>query len=95
MKVICKLPNAASLINGIKFEAHKLGVISEEIADEVGEHFLKIPGYVRVGAPAKAAPAAPGAAGAADGGVSSGDTGAAGPADDAGAASGGTSEGSK
>jgi hypothetical protein len=54
MKIICKLPNAAEVINGIKFATHKLGMISEEIEEEVAEHFLKIPGYVRVGTPAKA-----------------------------------------
>jgi hypothetical protein len=55
MKILCKLPNAAEVINGVKFITHKLGVVSEEIEDEVAEHFLKIPGYVRFGAPAKTA----------------------------------------
>jgi hypothetical protein len=32
-------------------------MISEEVEDAVGEHFLKIEGYVRVGTPAKKADA--------------------------------------
>lgn len=55
MKILCKLPNASSVINGVKFIEHKLGMISEEVDDAVGEHFLKIEGYMRVGAPAKKA----------------------------------------
>lgn len=46
-KVICKLPNASGLINGVKFVTHKLGMISEEIADDVAAEFTKIEGYVR------------------------------------------------
>jgi hypothetical protein len=45
-KVICKLPNASALISGVKFVTHKLGMISEEIADEVAAEFVKIEGYV-------------------------------------------------
>lgn len=45
-KVICKLPNASSLISGVKFVTHKVGMISEEIADEVAAEFTKIEGYV-------------------------------------------------
>jgi len=48
-KVICALPNASDLINGIKFVEHKLGMISEEIEDEVAEVFLSIKGYVLAG----------------------------------------------
>lgn len=44
-KVICSLPNAAELINGVKFIEHKLGMISEEISEEVAALFAKIPGY--------------------------------------------------
>lgn len=46
-KVICKLPNASGLISGVKFVTHKLGMISEEIADDVAAEFTKIEGYVR------------------------------------------------
>jgi len=45
-KVICTLPNASDLISGVKFVTHKLGMISEEIEDEVAEVFLSIKGYV-------------------------------------------------
>lgn len=45
-KIICKLPNASELISGVKFVTHKLGMISEEIADEVAAEFVKIEGYV-------------------------------------------------
>jgi hypothetical protein len=44
-KVICKLPNASSNINGIRFVTHRDGMISEEIDDEVALGLLDIPGY--------------------------------------------------
>lgn len=62
MKILCKLPNAATEINGVKFVAHELGMISEEIKEEVAAAFLKIEGYIRVReSPSAAAvpPAAP------------------------------------
>ena len=48
-KVICTLPNASELINGVKFVSHKLGMISEEIEDEIAEGFLAIEGYISHG----------------------------------------------
>lgn len=45
-KVIWTLGNGSELINGIKFVEHKLGMISEEIEDEVAQAFLSIKGYV-------------------------------------------------
>lgn len=45
-KVICTLPNASDLINDVKFAAHELGMISEEVADDVAEFFASIPGYI-------------------------------------------------
>lgn len=45
-RVICALPNASDEINGIKF--HKLDdgrLISDDVADDVAEHFVSIPGY--------------------------------------------------
>lgn len=45
-KVICSLPNASELINGVKFFEHEAGVISEEISDEVAAAFASIKGYV-------------------------------------------------
>lgn len=49
-KVICTRPNASNLINGVKFEPHERGVISEDISDEKAEAFLSIPGYELDGA---------------------------------------------
>jgi hypothetical protein len=48
VKILCKLPNAADVINGVKFFEHKLGMLSEEIEEDVAAVFLKIEGYVRV-----------------------------------------------
>ncbi|SAK98725.1 hypothetical protein AWB80_07576 [Caballeronia pedi] len=45
-KVICSLPNASELISGVKFVTHKLGMISEEIEDDVAAMFTSIKGYV-------------------------------------------------
>jgi hypothetical protein len=45
-KIICKLPNASELINGVKFVSHKLGMISEEVEESIAAHFASIQGYV-------------------------------------------------
>lgn len=46
MKIICTLPNASDLINGVKFAPHEDGtVISEDVSSEVAANFLEIPGY--------------------------------------------------
>jgi hypothetical protein len=45
-KVICTHRHAGNLINGIKFERHKKGKISEEISAELAVNFLSIPGYI-------------------------------------------------
>lgn len=64
-KVICTLPNASGVINGVNFVTHKLGMISEEVADDVADHFLKIKGYAAVpaqkaaGSPVPPVPPAP------------------------------------
>jgi hypothetical protein len=44
-QVICTLPNASKVINGVKFSEHKMGVISEEVSDETAANFAKIKGY--------------------------------------------------
>lgn len=46
-RVICTLPNASLLINGVVFEvlSDKSGIISEEIEQGVAEYFASIPGY--------------------------------------------------
>jgi hypothetical protein len=36
-KVICTLPNASELINGIRYFKHRLGVISEGIDDKTAK----------------------------------------------------------
>jgi|GEM_PF-2659655 len=46
MKVICTLRHASELINGIRFDKHALGRISEEITQEQAKTLLAIPGYV-------------------------------------------------
>ena len=44
-KVICSLPNASEFINGVRFVTHKLGMISEEVEQEVADFFARITGY--------------------------------------------------
>lgn len=45
-RVICDLPNASDLINGVKFELLEDGRrISEEIDEDTAENFASIPGY--------------------------------------------------
>jgi hypothetical protein len=45
-RVICTHRHASGSINGVSFEAHTLGRISEELSEEQAEGFLAIPGYV-------------------------------------------------
>jgi len=45
-KVICTLPNASTLINGVKFVEHEAGVISEDVSDDVAAAFTRIKGYI-------------------------------------------------
>lgn len=45
-KIIWTLGNGSELINGVKFVEHKLGMISEEVEEEVAQMFLSIKGYV-------------------------------------------------
>lgn len=45
-RVVCSLPNASTLINGVKFASlAEGGMLSEEIDDGVAEGFCRIPGY--------------------------------------------------
>lgn len=55
-RVICTLPNADKLINGVTFTADRGQMISEEIPDEVADAFLAVPGYILVGAKVDAKP---------------------------------------
>ena len=45
-KVLCTLPNASNLINGVRFASVPDGMLSEEISDDVAANFASIPGYV-------------------------------------------------
>lgn len=61
-KVLCKLDNASESINGVRFVAHKKGMISEEISEEQAKRFARIPGYEIVSQPSSSQPN-PGAGG--------------------------------
>ena len=45
MKIICNLPNASELINGVAFKKRGDVVVSEEVTQEVADSFTAIPGY--------------------------------------------------
>lgn len=45
-KVLCTLPNASRLINGVAFVLHPRGVLSvDDLPDDVAASFGAIPGY--------------------------------------------------
>jgi hypothetical protein len=44
-KVLCTLPNASALINGVAFEESDAGMLSEAIEDDAAKQFEGIPGY--------------------------------------------------
>lgn len=44
-KVLCTLPHASELINGVRFVSHALGMLSEEVAHDVADAFLEVPGF--------------------------------------------------
>lgn len=54
MRVLCTLPNAGEIINGIAFTETEGGMLSEDIGDDMARAFAAIPGYQMVGAPATA-----------------------------------------
>jgi hypothetical protein len=45
-RVLCSLPNASTLINGVRFASVPDGMLSEEISDEAAAAFAAIRGYV-------------------------------------------------
>ena len=45
MRVLCSLPNASANINGVAFETHPGGMISESIGDDLASQFAAIPGF--------------------------------------------------
>lgn len=52
-RILCTLPNASTLINGIPFIADQAGMLSGEVDTETAEHFSRIPGYAVVQQPAQ------------------------------------------
>ncbi len=48
-RVICSLPHAASVINGVPFTLDRGEMISDEVSDVVANNFALIPGYRVVG----------------------------------------------
>ena len=44
-KVLCTLPNASALINGVEFEETDAGMLSAAVEDDVAKQFEGIPGY--------------------------------------------------
>lgn len=55
-RIICSLPNASDIINGVRFTADRGQMVSDEISDAQAEAFAAIPGYQLVSielAPAK------------------------------------------
>ena len=45
VRVIRRKPGLLTPINGVKFEPHTFGSISEQIPDRVAQLFLRVPGY--------------------------------------------------
>lgn len=66
--ILCKLPNAAAVINGVEFKKTDAGMLSGEVSDEAAELFAAIPGYevVQPQGKAKGGKAAPAAEPAAE-----------------------------
>lgn len=49
MKVICTLPNASLLINGVDFASDPaFGLVSRVLTPEEAAHFTAIPGYTLI-----------------------------------------------
>lgn len=46
--VLCTLPHASALINGVAFVATDDGMLSEPVEQSVAEAFAQIPGYTAV-----------------------------------------------
>ena len=45
MKILCTLPNASELINGVVFKPRGDVMLSEDISQELADAFVAIPGY--------------------------------------------------
>ena len=55
-RVLCTLPNAGSVINGVSFSKGEGGRVSEEISQPQADRFAAIPGYEIVAGAAKPEP---------------------------------------
>lgn len=54
--VVCTLPNAGDVINGVAFRPGKDGNVSDEVPDDVAAMFANIPGYKVISSPPEATP---------------------------------------
>jgi len=48
MRVLCTLPNAGTLISGVRFAPTDGGMLSDSLAADEAASFARIPGYVLV-----------------------------------------------
>jgi len=46
--VLCTLPNASTLINGVAFTVMADGMLSVPVADDIAESFAAIAGYTAI-----------------------------------------------
>lgn len=44
-RILCTLPNASTLINGVKFASVPAGMLSEDVREDIAAEFALIPGY--------------------------------------------------
>jgi hypothetical protein len=44
-RILCTLPTASTLINGIVFVSHRLGMLSEDVPEAIAKRFATIKGY--------------------------------------------------
>jgi hypothetical protein len=44
-RILCTLPAASALINGIVFVSHRLGMLSEDVPEAIAKKFATIKGY--------------------------------------------------
>lgn len=51
-RVICRLPNASTEINGVRFTEDRGEMISDEITAELADAFASIPGFHKIDTPA-------------------------------------------
>jgi hypothetical protein len=44
-RILSTDPSTSALVSGVRFERTDAGMLSEEVADAVAEHFCRVPGY--------------------------------------------------